>query len=237
MFPLLTLTCVRPTVVTVNAAQTRHTAGTAPALSFRPAPLLGCPALLRHRLYVPPAPSCALTSRSLSKSRKSYRVRSQGDFPVCLHSPSPVCSRLCHNTWAAQGPSPPRWHPRPQGGLGQREALPGCTLLQPTRSTKRWPAHGQLPAVPTPPHARVEGPPHLSRPPGHLAGSCSHCGTCCSVRNFGWSAHRPHKSCTSWRRCHLDGGPAGQGRTPAPGRTPWPPPSAGHRDDPPCSHS
>lgn len=63
--PLPTLTCVRPTAVTASTAQTRHTAGTAPALGFPPARLLGRPALLQQlpgtgcacpRLHAVPSP-------------------------------------------------------------------------------------------------------------------------------------------------------------------------------------
>ena len=90
LLPLPTLTCVRPTAVTASTAQTRHPAGTGAALGSPPTPLLGRPALLqrlpRHWLCVPQAPCCALTSRSLSKARRIYRVRSQGHFPVCLRS-------------------------------------------------------------------------------------------------------------------------------------------------------
>jgi len=162
LLPLPTLTCVRPTAVTASTAQTRHPAGTGAALGSPPTPLLGRPALLqrlpRHWLCVPQAPCCALTSRSLSKARRIYRVRSQGHFPVCLRSPSPACSCLPHNRWAAQGPPPNDGTPglrqdwasgRHFGGtlccspLGAwRDGQPtASSLLSPPHPTSGWRVH------------------------------------------------------------------------------------------------
>lgn len=137
-------------------------AGTAAALGSSPrlswAALHPCSGQLPgHRLYVPrlhPVPSPLLSVQSEEELQSPFSRLS------CLpRSPSPACSCFPDDRWAAQGPPPPprRWCPRPQAGLGRREALPGRTLLQSTQSTKGRPAHGRLPAVPTPPPSQGGG--------------------------------------------------------------------------------
>lgn len=198
---------MRPTAVTASTAQMRHRPDCSPRL--QPAPLLGRPAPLQRA--APEAPAARVPAPS-QPSHLSRLCPKPGGARVLFSRLSCLLTfpGMLLLPWTTGGlhrgrPSPRRWHPRPQAGLGQREALPGRTRCSPLRAQRDGQHTASSLLSPPAPNARVEGP----APEQTTWASCwksSRCGTCCSVCSSGMvSLCRPYRSCTSWRRCHLAG--------------------------------